>query len=81
MDHQLEANVALYDKVNEANRAYYLYKQVLEDSNVMHLKNYRTDVDVVNHFGNNLFNNDALARHEKEKGGGLVSLTEIIIEW
>ena len=60
VSHQLEASVSLYDSVDEAKRAYYLYKQEPEDLNSTHLKNYRTNVDVVKHFRNDLFIDKAL---------------------
>ena len=67
VSHQLEASVSLYDSVDEAKRAYYLYKQEPEDLNSTHLKNYRTNVDVVKHFGSDLFSDEALLTYEKEK--------------
>ena len=51
INHQLKANVSLYDSVGEAKRAYYLYNQEPYDLTSTHLKNYRTSVDVVKHFG------------------------------
>ena len=67
VSHQLEANVSLYDSVDEAKKSYYLYKQAPEDANATHLKNYRTNVEVVKHFGSDLFNDEALIDYEKNK--------------
>jgi len=67
ISHQLEANLSLYDSVDESKRAYYLYVQEPEDTNATHFKNYRTKMDVVKHFGSNLFHNEALIAYEKEK--------------
>ena len=67
ISHQLEANVSLYDSVDEAKKAYYSYKQAPEDSNATHLKNYKTNVDVVKHFGSDLFNDEALITYEQNK--------------
>jgi hypothetical protein len=67
ISHQLESNTSVYDSLDEAKRRFYLYKQGDEEPNAKHLQNFKTMVEVIEHFGGNIFRDDALIAIEKEK--------------
>ena len=67
ISHQLETNTSVYDSLDEAKRLYYAYKQGEDETNDKHLKNYKNLIEVIEHFGGNIFKDDALVKHETEK--------------
>jgi hypothetical protein len=67
ISHQLESNTSIYDSLDEAKRRFYAYRQGEDDSNAQHLQNFKTTVEVIEHFGGNIFYNDALINFEKDK--------------
>jgi hypothetical protein len=50
ISHQLESNTSVYDSLDEAKRRFYAYKQSEEDSNAQHLQNFKTTMEVIEHF-------------------------------
>ena len=73
ISHQLETNTSVYDSLDEAKRLYYAYKQGEDETNDKHLKNFKNLVEVIEHFGGDIFQDQALIKHEmaKDKEQGL----------
>ena len=67
ISHQLEANTSVYDSLDKAKRLYYAYRQGEDETNDKHLKNFKNLVEVIKHFGGDIFHDNALIKHEKEK--------------
>ena len=66
ISNQLETNVSIYDALDGAKRAYYLYKQDENESNAMHLKNFKNLISIIEYFGGNIFEDQSLVDHEKK---------------
>jgi hypothetical protein len=75
VSHQLEANTSVYDSLHEAKRKFYTYRQGDNESNAKHLQNYKSIVEVIEHFGGNIFRYLALVKFEKEKDRKLGTLS------
>lgn len=63
----MTTNASLYDAIDESKRNYYIYYQQPEDDNEKHQRNYKSNVDVVEHHGGSLFNDPVLIKHEKDE--------------
>jgi hypothetical protein len=69
VSHQLEANMSVYNSLDEAKKKFYAYKQGDDNSNAKHLQNFKSIVDVIEHFGGDIFQDKALKEHERSKYG------------
>ena len=64
ISHQLETNTSVYNALDEAKRRYYTYCQGDDETNAKHLSNFKSIVQVIEHFGGNIFQDDALLQHK-----------------
>ena len=54
-------------ELDEAKRLYYAYHQGEDEPNDKHLKNFKNLIEVIKHFGGDIFEDTALINHEGEK--------------
>jgi hypothetical protein len=67
ISHQLESNKSVYASLFEAKHCFYVYQQRDNDLNAQHLQNFKTIVADIEHFGGNIFYDNALINIKKEK--------------
>lgn len=67
----------MYGSLDEAKRKFYVYRQSDDDSNAKHLQNFKNIVDVIEHFGGDIFQDKALIEHEREKYGNPIDEYDI----
>ena len=60
-------NASLYGSLDESKRRYYVYRQQPEDDNETHLRTFKSNSDVVEHYKGNLYEDKALINYEKEQ--------------
>ena len=74
----MSANASVYDCLDEAKRIFYTYSQQPEDSNEQHLKSFKSNSDVVEHYGGVLYADKALIDYEKglDKANGVATRTD-----
>ena len=63
---EVNPNASTYDSIDEAKSRYYLYRQLPEDSNEAHTKNFKSLVEHVEHSGGYLYRDKMLVEHEKD---------------
>jgi len=51
---EMTTNSSLYDSINEAKKCYFLYYQKTEDDNEHHLRTFKSNSDVVEHYKGSL---------------------------
>ena len=61
---QVNTNESIYDAINEAIGKYYRYRQTEED-NETYTRNYKSNVEVTEDLGANLFKHSELLKYEK----------------
>ena len=64
---QMTTNESLYDSIDEAKRRYYTYRQQPEDDNETHLRTFKSNSDVIEHYKGSLYEDKALIDYEKEQ--------------
>ena len=62
---QMTTNASIYDSIDEAKPTYYSYCQQPEDNNELHLRTFKSNSDVIEHYKGNLYKGAALIEHEK----------------
>ena len=65
ISNEVGTNVSVYYAQHEAIKRFYSYYQNEDDSIATHLKNFKTMVAVVEHYGGDVFFDIGLIRHEK----------------
>ena len=65
--HQIEANTSIYDSRDEAKKHLCLYYQLPKDSHTTHLNNFKSIIDVIWHYGIDVFNDDSLVKMKVKK--------------
>jgi len=64
---QLTTNVSLYDSIDEAKKRCYTYMQQHEDDNEIHLRTFKRNFDVIEHYNGSLYEDNAIIDYEKEQ--------------
>ena len=74
----MSANASVYDCLDEAKRFFYTYRQQPEDSNQQHLKSFKSNSDIVEHYGGVLYADKALIDYEKglDKANGVATIAD-----
>ena len=62
---QMTTNASLYDSIDEAERRYYTYKQQPEDNNETHLRTFKSNSDVIEHYKGSMYKDKALLDYER----------------
>jgi len=60
-------NASIYDSIDEAKKRYYLYRQQPEDDNETHLRTFKNNIDVVEYYKGNMYEDQALVEHKRRK--------------
>ena len=78
--HEIENKVNLYDSIDEVQRQFFAYRQQPEESNAAHLKRFKNYVEVLDHYGVTMFEDDLLVQHEREKDikAGIVRTSDMV---
>ena len=66
VSNEMGTNVSVYYAQHEAIKRFYAYYQGEEDSIATHLKNFKTLIAVVEHYGGDIFYDESLIKHEKD---------------
>ena len=61
---EMTTNASLYDAIDESKKRYYSYKQQPWDDNEVHLKAFKNNTEVVEHYKGSLFDDKVLIDHE-----------------
>ena len=64
---EMTTNASLYDAIDESKKRYYAYHQERWDGNEAHLKAFKSNTEVVEHYGGNLFGDKVLIDFEKSE--------------
>ena len=76
ISYQIDPNQSIYDAIDELQKQFFAYRQ--EDANnVLHLARFKDYVDVLEHFGIEMFQDECCVEHEeaKDKAKGLKPLS------
>ena len=65
--HKIENKINLYDSIDEVQRQFFTYRQQPEENNAAHLKRFKNYVEVLDHYGVTMFEDNLLVQHEQEK--------------
>ena len=57
----------MYYAQHEAIKSFYVYYQGEDDSIATHLKNFKTMIAAVEHYGGNIFYDEGLIKHERDQ--------------
>jgi len=77
ISYQIDPNQSIYDAIDELQKQFFTYRQ--EDSNnVLHLARFKDYVDVMEHFGIEMFQDECCIEHEeaKDKAKGLKTVSQ-----
>ena len=66
---QITTNASICDSIDEAKKHYYQYRQQPEDDNETHLRIFKNNSEVVEHYKGNMYEAQALIEHEKKEAG------------
>ena len=61
---QVETNISIYDAVDEAKRRYYKTYQFEEDMNATYLNDYKSVIDIIEHYKSNIYEDPGLINYE-----------------
>ena len=64
---QMDTNASIYNSLDETKNRYYTYRQQPEGGNEIHLKYFKSNSDVAEHYNWNLYNYPGLIQYEKDK--------------
>jgi len=64
---EMTTNTSLYDSTDEAKKRYFLYYQNPEDDNEHHLRTFKSNSDIVEHYKGSLYDDKALIEYEKKE--------------
>jgi len=64
---EMTTNASLYDSIDEAKKRYFLYYQQPEDDNEQHLRTFKSNSDIVEHYKGSLYDDKALIEYEKKE--------------
>ena len=65
--YQVESSVNIYDAIDELQRQFFAYRQHPEMDNMTHLERFRDYLDVMEHFGIDLFGDKCCISYEQEQ--------------
>ena len=65
--HQIDNNVSVYESLDDLLRQFYLYRQQPNEDNALHLKRFKEFIDVLDHFGCSIFEDNSLVRYKMSK--------------
>jgi len=63
----MNTNVSLYNYIDDAKKRFYEYKQIQEDDNETHLRAFKINSNVVEHYKGNMYGDKALIQYKKEQ--------------
>jgi len=65
--HDIENRVYPYDSVDEVQRQFFTYRQAPEENNAVHLKKFKTYIELLDHYGVTMFEDKFLIEYEIKK--------------
>ena len=67
LSHQIDNNISIYESLDDLLRQFYLYRQQPNEDNALHLKRFKEFIDVLEHFGCTVFDDNSLVKYEMSK--------------
>jgi len=64
---EMTKNASLYGSIDEAKKRYFLYYQKPEDDNEHHLRTFKSNSDVVEHYKGSIYDDKALIEYKKKE--------------
>jgi len=62
----MNTNSSLYDAIDEVKKRFFTYRQRPEDDNEIHLRAFKSNSDVIEHYKRNLYDDNTLLDYERK---------------